>query len=111
MKGFILEDYHLALCEKLGWNDMLVQIAIPAIENIISSFIWMIEERHGETILPEEACTILLNEWDADSIFGLLCYNDDPNYLGSAVEQNFIKVRSEIEGFMREGFEVKRITR
>lgn len=101
----IYENYHLAISNKLGWDAMDVEIAIPAIDRILSNFLWLISERHGADATPEEAAAILLENYTADDIFGLLGCTDDPNYLGSKDEHDFINLRGEIESFMFAGFD------
>lgn len=96
---------HLAISNKLGWSDMLAEIAIPAIDRILSNFLWLISERHGVDATPEEAAAILLENYTADDIFGLLGCTDDPNYPGSKDEHDFINLRGEIEPFMFAGFD------
>ena len=88
----------------LGWDAMDVEIAIPAIGQILSNFVWLISERYVTDVTPEDAAAILLEYYTADDIFGLLGYTDDPNYLGSKDEHDFISIRGEIEAFMFAGF-------
>jgi hypothetical protein len=95
---------YCALASRLGWGAMQVDIAVPAIDKIVSHFMWLENERHGATITPEEAVAILLENWKADQIFGLLGCTDDPNYLGSKDESDFIAIRKEIEECMFMGF-------
>ena len=95
---------YCALASRLGWGAMQVDIAVPAIDKIISHFMWLENERHGATITPEEAVAILLENWKADQIFGLLGCTDDPNYLGSKDESDFISMRKDIEYFMFRGY-------
>ena len=98
-----LSNYY-ALASRLGWSDMQEDIVVPAIDKIISHFMWLESERHGATITPEEAVAILLENWKADQIFGLLGCTDDLNYLGSKDESDFIAIRKEIEECMFMGF-------
>lgn len=98
------ESYHLAISNKLGWGDMLAEIALPAINKIITNFLGMINERTGDVLSPEDVVPALLENYTADDIFGLLGDDGDPNYLGSENEKMFISLRYEIEEFMRIGF-------
>lgn len=91
---------YCALASRLGWGAMQVDIAVPAIDKIISHFMWLESERHGATINPEDAVAVLLENWKADQIFGLLGCTDDLNYLGSKDEHDFISIRKEIEECM-----------
>lgn len=84
---------------------MFAEIAIPAIDRILSNLLWLISERHGVDATPEEAAAILLENYTADDIFGLLGCTDDPNYPGSKDEHDFINLRGEIESFMFAGFD------
>ena len=98
------ESYHLAISNKLGWGDMLAEIALPAINMIISNFLGMINDRTGDVLSPEEVTPALLENYTADDIFGLLGDDGDLNYLGSPQEKVFVSLRFEIEAFMRDGF-------
>ena len=101
----VYENYHLAISNKLGWSDMLAEIAIPAIDRILSNLLWLISERTGDVLTVEDAASVLLENYTADDIFGLLGCTDDPNYPGSKDENDFINLRGEIESFMFAGFD------
>lgn len=99
----LLEPFHLAISEKLGWGDMSAEIAMPAINRIITNYLSMINERTGDVISPEDAVPALLENYTADQIFGLLGDDGDLNYLGSDNERTFIALRDEIEVWMKMG--------
>lgn len=43
-------DLYLAICEKLGWGDMLASVATPAISRIINNYVNIQSEIYGITI-------------------------------------------------------------
>lgn len=102
---------HLAINDKLGWGDMLAEIALPAIDRIISRFLSNIAEATGD-VLPMEAAEALVvyPKWTPDDIFGLLCPDElssvrcvpgfDPHF----PYEMFIGLRGEIEAYMRRGY-------
>lgn len=104
-------DLHLAISEKLGWGDMLAEIALPAIDRIISRFLGKIAETTGD-VLPMYAAEVLViyPKWTPDIIFGLLCPDElssvrcvpgfDPHF----PYEMFIGLRGEIESYMRNGY-------
>ena len=94
--------YYQALSEKLGWNDMLSHIAIPAIDVIINNHNSHVSDCTGDCInCPESTVDILVNYWNADDIFALLMTPDFLEYENH--KDLFIALRSEIEASMRKG--------
>lgn len=77
-------DLAIKLSKKLGWEDMLVHIALPAIDEILRNF-------SGS---PEYLVTC-----DADDIFGLLGGCD----ISQSDLLTFCSLRNEIEQSMRKG--------
>ena len=94
------EKFHLQLIDKLGWGDMLAEIAIPAIDSILSNYIGNIAEATGDVLDSELAASCLIDKWDGDHIFGLLAATSSRFY-GSEDEKLFISLRNEIEYLMR----------
>lgn len=101
MKG-TYEWYHAELSNKLGWNDMLAHVAIPAIDCILSNFIGNIAEVTGDVLDVNMCAKVLIDKWESDNIFALLI-EDTASFYGSKEEAEFISLRGEIEGYMRRG--------
>lgn len=79
-------ELYTKLSDKLGWNDMLAHIAIPAIEAIL-------EFAEHISITNEE-----LLSYDADNIFGLLAGD-----VTAEDCESFVALRFEIESAMMNG--------
>lgn len=103
---------HLAISDKLGWGDMLAEIALPAIDRIISRFLGNIAEATGD-VLPMDAAEVLViyPKWTPDDIFGLLCPDElssvrcTPDFDPHFPYEMFIDLRGEIEEYMRRGMD------
>lgn len=93
---------HLAISDKLGWGDMLAEIALPAIDTIVSHYIGLISDATGDILRPEDAAQFLVNHWHSEDIFGLLWLNE-LGYEDSPELAQFISLRGEIEDYMRHG--------
>lgn len=94
-----------AISDKLGWGDMLASVALPAIEKMVSNYIWLVAERHGTSITPDDCWNLVTMEsWTSDDIFGLLVCDNSLTF-DSEEEYEFILLRNEIESCMRMGFE------
>lgn len=97
-------DYYIALIKKLGWEDMLLHISLPAIDKMHENFNYCIHEATLETFSLEEfvACVLSWTNHTSDEIFKYLyvdeiCKEDTEDcYL-------FVSLRGEIEEFMRRG--------
>ena len=93
---------HLAISNKLGWGDMLAEIALPAIDRIINGFANMSMEMYGtpeselhlEKTMPKE---------DADVLFTYLLTQSVEDKYSLEDLQLFISLREEIEAYMRKG--------
>ncbi len=104
----------LQLSQKLGWGDMLTQIAIPAIKRIINNF----RDEHtcitGEPCSSEEAVECMLRYYTADDVFCLLFFdsigNNDPEWTIKVNYKGLIAMRPFIEALMREGFSFEQTT-
>lgn len=94
---------HLAISDKLGWGDMLAEIALPAIDTIVSHYIGLISDATGDVLRPDHAAEFLINHWNSDSIFGLLWLNE-LGYEDSSELAQFISLRGKIETDMRHGY-------
>lgn len=101
--GQTYTSFHTALSKKLGWDDMLAKVALPAIDRIINNQISHINDCTGDIICPESVATALLQDsWTPDELFGLLV---SPNYKDWEQEKElFIAMRFEIEEWMRKGY-------
>jgi len=109
---YTFTDLHLAISEKLGWGDMLAEVALPAIDRIISHFLGQIADATGD-VLPMCAAEALVvyPKWTPDDIFGLLCPDElssvrcvsgfDPHF----PYEMFVGLRGEIEEYMRRGMD------
>ena len=103
---------HLAISEKLGWGDMLAEIALPAIDRMISHFLEQGSKDAG-FVLPMDAAELIViyPNWTSDDIFGLLCPDElssvrcvsgfDPHF----PYEMFVGLRGEIETYMRRGMD------
>ena len=96
--------FHLAISNKLGWGDMLAEIALPSIDRIISNHAGHIFDCTGDVIDSENvAASLLQDSWSADEVFGLLV---SPDYLTWENEKDlFIAFRCEIEELMKCGID------
>lgn len=97
-------DYYMALIKKLGWEDMLLHISLPAIDKMHENFNYCMYEATLETFSLEEfvACVLSWTNHTSDEIFKYLyvdeiCKEDTEDcYL-------FVSLRGEIEEYMRRG--------
>jgi hypothetical protein len=89
-----------ALSKKLGWDDMLIQVAIPAIDKIVTNAISHIADCTGDVLCADSVADALLQDsWTPDDIFSLLV---SPDYQEWQKEKDlFTSLRFEIETFMR----------
>lgn len=91
---------------------MLAEIALPAIDRIISRFHGDIAEATGD-VLPMYAAEALViyPKWTPDIIFGLLCPDElssvrcTPDFDPHFPYEMFIGLRGEIEEYMRRGMD------
>lgn len=98
----IYSSFHLAIREKLGWSDMLAEIALPAIDRIITNHASHINDCTGDVLDADTvAASLLQDSWTPDDIFSLLV---SPDYQEWQKEKDlFTSLRFEIEMFMRRG--------
>ena len=98
----IVQPYHQQLSNKLGWGDMLAEVAMPAIDAIITNHGSHINDYTGDVIDAEDlAESLLLDSWSPDDIFSLLV---SPYYAVWEQEKEiFTSLRWEIEEYMRRG--------
>ena len=98
-------DLHLAISKKLGWGDMLAEIALPAINHMASSLIHIITIETGNLISNERALESVSKDYTPDECFGLLAPIDfiTKSTLNEMVN-DFISLRGEIEDYMRRGY-------
>lgn len=97
-------DYYMALIKKLGWEDMLLHISLPAINKMHENFNYCMYEATLETFSLEEfvACVLSWTNHTSDEIFKYLyvdeiCKEDTEDcYL-------FVSLRWEIEQEMFNG--------
>lgn len=97
-------DYYMALIKKLGWEDMLLHISLPAINKMHENFNYCMYEATREIFSLEEfvACVLSWTNHTSDEIFKYLyvdeiCKEDTEDcYL-------FVSLRGEIEEYMRRG--------
>lgn len=81
--------YYQALSKKLGWNDMLIQIAVPAIDKIVTNQLGHINDCTGDVLAPEVAVdALLLESWSPAEIFSLLV---SPDYLEWTKDKDWFK--------------------
>ena len=100
--GYTYKPFHLALSKKLGWDDMLAKVALPAIDRIITNQISHINDCTGDVLSPDSVAEVLLQDsWTPDDIFSLLV---SPDYQTWEQEKDlFASLRFEIEEWMRRG--------
>lgn len=94
------------ISSKLGWDDMLSHIAIPAVNQIITNHISHICDCTGDIIDFEAAASSLLeDDWTSDDIFSLLV---SPDYIEWDLNRDlFCSLRNEIEHYMKAGYSYK----
>ena len=95
-------DLHLAISNKLGWGDMLAEIALPAIQQIINGFANITMEMYGtpETELHLEET---MPKMDVDVLFTYLLTQSIEDGYSLKDLRMFISLRGEIEDYMRHG--------
>ena len=95
-------NLYQALSKKLGWDDMLIQIACPAIDRIVTNAISHIADCTGDVLCADSVADSLLQDsWTPDDIFSLLV---SPDYQEWQKEKDlFTSLRFEIEEWMRCG--------
>jgi len=100
--GQVYTSFHTALSKKLGWDDMLAKVALPAIDKIIDNQISIICDCTGDVLSPDSVAAALLQDsWTPNDLFGLLV---SPNYqIWEQEKELFISLRFEIEEWMRRG--------
>lgn len=98
-------DYYMALIEKLGWEDMLLHISLPAIDKMHENFNYCMYEATLETFSLEEfvACVLSWTNHTSDEIFKYL-YVDEIFKDDSEDCYLFVSLRGEIEEYMRRGY-------
>ena len=91
---------HLAISEKLGWGDMLAEIALPAIQQILENAAEQcsaqIEEPVGYELLEDDILAM-----SSDALFTLLY---SPKHLSEEEQHTLLSLRGEIEDYMRRGY-------
>lgn len=96
---------HLAISNKLGWGDMLAEIALPAINQIVNNLIGHISDCTGDITSEEDALAVLANNYLPNDLFSLIA---SPDYLEwEQMQEEFIRLRPAIEADMRMGFSYK----
>ena len=93
---------HLAISNKLGWGDMLAEIALPAIQVIINSFANISMEMYG---ISESKLHLdeVMPRMEADNLFSFLLLSSVEDGYSHKDLQLFISLRGEIEDYMRHG--------
>lgn len=98
-------DYYMAIIRKLGWEDMLLHISLPAINKMHENFNYCMYEATLETFSLEEfvACVLSWTNCTSDDIFQYL-YVDEIFKDDSEDCYLFVSLRGEIEEYMRRGY-------
>ena len=98
----VYSDFHKAISKKLGWDDMLASVALPAIDCIIAHHSSHICDCTGDVLDDEDVAESLLQDsWTPDDIFSKLV---SPDYqIWERDKDFFTSLRFEIESFMRSG--------
>ena len=101
---FTFNNLHLAISKKLGWGDMLAEIALPAINYMATALIHVVTIETGDLISDERALYALSKSYTPDEVFGLLAPIDfiTKSHWDEMVH-DFISLRWEIEDCMRHG--------
>lgn len=97
-------DYYLAIIKKLGWEDMLLHISLPAIDKMHENFNYCMYEATLETFSLEEfvACVLSWTNHTSDEIFKYL-YVDEIFKEDTDECKMFVSLRWKIEREMRHG--------
>ena len=90
-----------AISSMLGWDDMLVSIAVPAIERMLDNLHENVAEATGDDLSEEDLLGTIKEFYEPDDVFGLLI---ETLYTSEEDLQMFISLRYEIEEFMKMGF-------
>jgi hypothetical protein len=98
-------DYYMAIIKKLGWEDMLLRISLPAIDKMHENFNYCMCEATLETFSLEEfvACVLSWINHTSDEIFKYL-YVDEIFKEDTEDCHMFVSLRGEIEEYMRRGY-------
>ena len=97
-------DYYCAIIKKLGWEDMLLHVSLPAIDKMHENFNHCMYEATLETFSLEEfaACVLSWTNHTSDEIFKYL-YVDEIFKEDTEDCHMFVSLRWEIEREMRKG--------
>lgn len=98
-------DYYRAIIEKLGWEDMLLHVSLPAIDKMHENFNHCMYEATLETFSLEEfvACVLSWTNHTSNEIFKYL-YVDEIFKEDTEDCYMFVSLRGEIEEYMRRGY-------
>lgn len=88
-----------SLASRLGWENMQAEVAIPALNKIVTNYINLIADCTGDVIDPDDAVAVLIS-WNPDSVFDLLVEDDFTTFGTSHLHE----LREDIEWGMRIGF-------
>lgn len=95
---------HLAISNKLGWGGMLAEIALPAIDRMITNYIGHVSDATGDILSVEDAGSVM-SGFESDDLFSLIASPYYPEW--EYMRNDFIRLRSAIEADMRMGFSYK----
>ena len=97
---------HLAISDKLGWGDMLAEIALPAIDRIVNNFANVSMEMYG---VPEAELHLdeVMLKMEADVLFSYLITSSIEDHYSLKDIHDFINLRGEIEYGLRCGYDYK----
>jgi hypothetical protein len=100
-------SFYCELSKKLGWGEIAMGIAIPAMDKIINSYLGCIMEVYGMTVKDIESMTVAWQKdilsTDNDALFSYLYidgFDDMFDYIGITA---ITSLRSEIEQEMKNG--------
>lgn len=102
MKQLSFNDLHLAISEKLGWDEMPAIVAIPAIDHIIDIAYAQVMQYRDHCSREEKAFSMLSGYWTSDAIFCMLI-DTERGTLRRRKRELFLSLRAEIEEEMKRG--------
>lgn len=94
--------FHLAISNKLGWGDMLAEIALPAIDRMITNYIGHFSDATGDILSVEDAGSVM-SGFESDDLFSLIASPYYPEW--EQMRDDLINLRGEIEEYMRRGYD------
>jgi len=99
---FQFTQLHLAISAKLGWGDMLAEIALPAVDRIVNNFANVSMEMYGMSEAELHLYEVM-PKMEANVLFSYLLTSSVEDHYSLKEIHDFINLRGEIENDMRHG--------